>query len=120
MQDYRKIEAWKRAVLLGNAIWGCTKNWSRAGAGSLRTQLTRAADSIAANVVEGSGADSNREFARFLGMSIKSANETEHHLSVARDRGLLSPSTWTAMSRETEEIRKMIYAYREKVKANPN
>lgn len=74
--------------------------------------MTRAADSVAANIVEGCGADTNPEYARFLGMSIKSSNETEHHLLSARDRRGLPEPVWRRVSAETIEIRRMIYAYR--------
>ena len=81
----------------------------------MKAQLTRAADSIAANIVEGCGAATNREFARFLDISIKSANETEQHLLSARDLALVSPHDWQKHTAETIEIRKMIYGYRKRV-----
>ena len=81
----------------------------------LRSQLTRAADSIAATIVEGCGAATAREFARYLDMSIKSASETEHHLLSARDRGALSQRRWQTLSSEVVEIRRMIYAYRKRL-----
>ena len=81
----------------------------------LRSQLTRAADSIAATIVEGCGAESAREFARYLDMSIKSASETEYHLLSARDRRALTYERWRRLSHETVEIRRMIYAYRKRL-----
>jgi four helix bundle protein len=50
------------------------------------------------------------EFARFLDIAIKSANETEHHLLSAHALTLLSPEDWHRYTAETIEIRKMIYA----------
>jgi hypothetical protein len=47
--------------------------------------------------------------------SIKSANETEHHLLSARDLDLVSPDAWQRFTAETIEIRKMIHGYRKKV-----
>lgn len=81
----------------------------------LRSQLTRAVESIAATIVEGCGAATSKEFARFLDMSIKSANETEHHWLSARDYELMSLDDWQRYTAETIEIRKMIYVYRKKV-----
>jgi four helix bundle protein len=48
-------------------------------------------------------------------MSIKSANEAEHHLLCARDFKLLSFKMWEKYSAETIEIRKMLISYRKKV-----
>ena len=67
------------------------------------------------NIVEGCGAVTNKDFARFLDMSIKSANEVEFRLLEARDLGLLGQKQWRPLTDETIEIRKMTYAYRKKV-----
>ena len=57
--------------------------------------------------------------ARFFDVSIKSANEVEYRLLAARDLELMDLDTWQAHSGEAVEIRKMIYAYRNKVLATP-
>jgi four helix bundle protein len=75
----------------------------------------RAADSIGTNIAEGCGSESNREFARFLDMSIKSASETENHLISARDLKLMSEENWLRYSTETIEIRRMTFGYRIRV-----
>ena len=114
MQDFKHIKAWQRHAL-SIALHKRAVGWSRRGHGNLRSQLTAAAESIATNIVEGCGAATNKEFARFLDMSIKSANETEYHVLCTRDLDLLSLDEWQKYSTETVEIRKMIYAYRKKV-----
>jgi four helix bundle protein len=70
---------------------------------------------VAATIVEGCGAASTREFARYLDMSIKSASETEYHLQSARDRGALIDRRWRQLSGEAVEIRRMTYAYRKRL-----
>ncbi len=97
------------------ALQSLSRGFSRLGHGNLRGQLHRAASSIPCNIVEGCGATSNKEFARYLDIAIKSANETEYHLLCARDHHLLSPDAWRKYTSETVELRKMIYAYRRKV-----
>ena len=69
---------------------------------------------MAENIVEGCEATSTKDMARFFDMSIKSANETEHHLLNARDRVLISPEDWQKYTAETIEVRKMTYTYRKK------
>ena len=115
MQDFKHIRPWQRSHALSIALHKGAKHFARAGHSHLRSQLTRAADGIASNIVEGCGAATNKEFARFLDISIKSANETEHHLLTARDLSLLSPEEWQKHTGETVEIRKMIYTYRKRV-----
>ena len=118
MQDFKHIRAWQRAHALAIVLHRSTKDFARAGCSNLRTQLLRAAESIATNIVEGCGAATDREFARYLDISIKSANETEHHLLTARDLALFSTEDWRGFSDETVEIRKMIFGYRKRVSGN--
>ena len=119
MQDFKHIRAWRRAHALSVALHELVDTWVGSGHAHLKSQLTSAVDSIASNIVEGCGADRNKEFARFLDMSIKSANETEYRLLCARDLALIHRDTWQHHSGETVEIRKMIYAYRKKILASP-
>ena len=118
MQDFHHIKAWQRAHALSIELHKMAAAFSRKRYGHLRSQLTRAVDGIESNIVEGCGAATNKEFARFLDMSIKSANETEVRLLTARDLSLITHATWERHSGETVEIRKMIYAYRKKVLAS--
>src|SRR6476659_4287086 len=103
MQDFRHIRAWQRAHALAIALNKLSRRFTRAGQGHLRSQLNRAADSIGSTIVEGCGADSKREFARFLDVSIKSANETEDRLLTARDLELISHADGERYSAETVE-----------------
>src|SRR6476646_8759881 len=118
MQDFRHIKAWQRAHALAIALHKRTRNFSRLGYSRLRAQLTGAVDSIGDTITEGAGAATAKEFARFLDMSIKSANETEGHLLKARDLDLFSPDEWQAYTAEVIEIRKMTYSYRRTMLAN--
>jgi len=115
VRDYHRLEIWRRAHALAIAIHEVARGLRGNELAGLRSQLTRAADSVAANIVEGCGAASVREFARFLDMSIKSASETEYHLLSARDRRALIPGRWRQLSSEAVEIRRMTYAYRKRL-----
>src|SRR6266480_7708422 len=94
MQDFKQIHAWQRAHALGIALHKLTSGFVPAGHANLRAKLTRAADSIASTIAEACAAATRTEFARFLEMSIKSANDTEYHLLSARDLALVSANAW--------------------------
>ena len=93
MRDFKSIKAWQRGHAMAIALHKRTRTFTRAGHARLKAQLTGAADSIKDTIAEGCGA-ANKEFARFLDMSIKSANETEGHLLSARDLDLFSLDEW--------------------------
>ena len=85
---------------------------AHAGFPRVKAQLVDAAESIAGNIVEGCGAASPKEFARFLDISIKSSSETEYWLLLARDDGILQEQLWRGLTVEVTDIRRMLYGLR--------
>jgi four helix bundle protein len=112
MRHFRHIRAWQRAHALSIALHRLARDFGRKGHAKLCAQLTSSAHSIPTNIVEGCGAVTHREFARYLDIAIKSANETEYHLLTSRDLQLISRVDWQRYTTETIEVRKMIYVYR--------
>ena len=70
---------------------------------------------MGSTIAEGCGAASQREFARFLDMSIKSTSETQHHLLDACAKGLMSREECEEFVDEAVQIRRMTYGLRAKV-----
>jgi four helix bundle protein len=107
--------AWRRAHALTINVQRASRRFPRVGYGSTRSQMIRAVESIGANIVEGCGAATQKEFARFLDIAIKSTSELENHLLVARDYGIMSHLDFHALASETIEIRKMVCGLRRRV-----
>ena len=89
----------------------------RTGYTDLKSQMTRAAQSIVDNIVEGCGAASRFEFARYVDISIKSTSEVDYQLELARDLGVMSQDVWKPLAKEVIEIRKMLSALRRSILA---
>jgi four helix bundle protein len=106
---------WARAHELVLGVRRGIRQFPRSERGSLKSQMTNAAESIAFNIVEGCGSTSSKEFARFLDISIKSTCELEYQLQLATDSGLLPRHVWSPLSAETVEIRRMLCGLRRKV-----
>ena len=66
-------------------------------------------------IVEGCGASSQREFARFLDMAIKSSSEVEAQLELAKDYGALAETNWRTMTSEVVSIRRQLCSLRSRV-----
>jgi four helix bundle protein len=117
MQDFRKLLVWRRAHRL--ALWARRAAMAipRGSYGSLKLQLIRAAESIPNNIVEGCGADTPPEFARFLGISIRSSSEVEYLLLLARDAGAMRPRPFRVLTEEVVSVRKMLFGLRRVVLA---
>jgi four helix bundle protein len=70
MHEFRRLEIWKRSHAHALAVRRALRRFPRHGYTQLKNQITSAAESIPSNVVEGCGAFTNREFARFVEISI--------------------------------------------------
>lgn len=82
----------------------------------LTSQIKRAGDSIALNIAEGSTGQSNKEFARFLGMALRSAIEVVSCLHLGKRRSIINESDFNRLYNELEEVIKMIQALRNSLK----
>lgn len=115
MHNYRRLAVWRKAHALTLNIRRSTRGFQRAGSGTLKAQITRSSESIPTNVVEGCFAATQREFARFLDISIKSTGEVEYQLQLARDYGLITQRDWLSLVQDTIEVRRMLVGLRKKV-----
>ena len=72
----------------------------------------RAVMSISANIAEGATKSSRREFARFVEIAAGSASETEHHLTIAVDLGVIGDPVAAHLVSGTIEVRRMLFGLR--------
>ena len=96
MQDFRRLRVWRKAFALAINTRQATQRFPRNGYGELKAQMISAAESIVFNIVEGCGASSQKDFARFLDHSIKSTMELEGEFVIAIAYGILPIADWLA------------------------
>jgi four helix bundle protein len=109
MADFKKLLVWQKAhamALDAHQIAGRIRGAKHA---ALRNQIIRAAMSVPANIVEGSGQQSSREFCRFLRIALNSATELEYHFLTARDLRVIRETDSLALTSQVIEVRKMLY-----------
>jgi four helix bundle protein len=121
MQDYKKLNVWKKAHMLTVAVYGVTRDFPRDEMFTLTSQIRRACISVPANIVEGCGRGSNIELARFLQIASGSAHELEYHLLLAKELGYLRADEHSTLNNQVIEIKRMLTALISKIKAKyPN
>src|SRR5690348_6170447 len=104
MQNYKDLKVWEKAHRLTVKIYNATKSFPKEELYSLTNQLRRAASSIPANVAEGCGKNSQRDFANFLNIALGSANEAEYFLILSKDLEYLVESEFESLSAEVNEV----------------
>ena len=115
MQDFRNLAVWQKAHRLSLKIHHLSFGLPRAGNGSFISQLRRAAESIPANIAEGTGRGSDGDFARFVQIAIGSSSELESHLQFAADTAMIPAEAAMARIGEVIEIRRMLIGLRKRL-----
>jgi four helix bundle protein len=102
---------WQKAHQLALHVYSATSPFPHQELYGLTSQLRRAAVSVPANIAEGCGRTSDRDFARFLQIAAGSASELEYHLLLARDLQLLPNPTYACLHNEVNEVKRMLNSF---------
>ena len=111
IRKFEEIEAWQRARALEQNLYSIASNESINKDFALKGQLIRAGISIMANIAEGFGRKSEKEFANFLNIAHASAAEVQSHLYIALDQKYIDKTTFVKLYEECGEISKMILGF---------
>jgi four helix bundle protein len=101
---FENLTAWQRAIELTGMVDELTKSFPREELYVLTSQIKRASDSIALNIAEGSTGQSSKEFARFLGIAIRSGIEVVTCLHIAKRRNLINEAVFQEIYNQTERL----------------
>lgn len=93
MQDFRKLKVWEKAHDLTLLIYKISKNFPKEEMFSLTSQIRRASSSIPTNIAEGCGRGTDKDFARFIQISMGSASELEYLIWLSIDLKYISKKT---------------------------
>ncbi len=108
MRPHEKLEAWIKSLELVTEIYKYTEGFPREERYGLTSQIRRAAVSIPANIAEGAGRQSKKEFAHFLSNSQGSASELETELIIFLRLGYLDQSTFLELISKLERVGRLV------------
>src|SRR5437870_3872448 len=90
MKNFRELLIWKKAMDITELVYRSIGNFPAEEKFGLRSQATRSAVSIAANIAEGSARSSQKEYRYYIEVALGSCFELETHLLIANRLGWLA------------------------------
>lgn len=107
MGNYRDFRVWKSAHNLALDVYRTTLAFPRHETFGLVGQMRRCAVSVAANLAEGSGRDSDGELARYGRIAMGSACELDCYVLLARELAYLDEDQAASLLEKVEATRRM-------------
>ena len=111
IEKFEDIKAWQRARSLANDIFNKTNKSKFTKDFGLRDQIQRASVSIMANIAEGFGSETHKEFLQFLNYSRRSLLEVQSHLYVALDRKYINQQEFDELYVKSINVKKLISGF---------
>jgi four helix bundle protein len=87
MKSYQQLDVWRKGVSLSTEVYKVTEQFPRSEQFGLTAQIRRATVSVPANIAEGWGRGSTREYVQFLLVARGSIFELETHLIIGEKLG---------------------------------
>lgn len=112
---FEKLIIWQDSMSFAENIFTITLNFPKEELYDLTSQIRRASDSIALNISEGSILQSNSEFKRFLGYSIRSITEVVTCLYKAQNRNYINNYDFENCYNFAYKLTNHIIAFRNKL-----
>lgn len=117
---FEKLAVWHQSLDVIDACYRLAELLPRSEDFNLKSQMRRAATSIALNIAEGSTSQSNAEQARFVGMAIRSLVEVVACLRIIARRGWeIAPDALSGADAQAQTLFARLTAFRRALTANP-
>jgi four helix bundle protein len=107
---FEKLEIWQEARAINRAVYTMSREFPQHEVFALTSQIRRATVSISANIAEGSGRNSDKDFAHFLEQAYGSLMEVAALCYLAFDEGYISESKLSPLLDDLEKLAKRIAA----------
>src|SRR5690349_14797590 len=116
MNRYKELKVWQESIEFVTSVYSFTKKFPKEEQYGVISQLNRASVSVAANIAEGAGRNSNKEFVRFLSIAMGSGAEVETLLIISEKLGYISKDTYEELVLKLNQIQNMLFRLQQAIK----
>jgi len=115
IQSFKDLRIWQKGIEIVEDIYRMTRNYPKEELYGLSSQMRRASISIPSNIAEGFKRFHNKEYKRFLYITLGSSAELETQLIISHKLDYIPKNTMTALSEKIDYLSKMITALMRKL-----
>ena len=108
---FENLRVYRLAEEIADLVWDIVVKWDRLAQNTVGNQLIKSADSIGANIAEGTGRGSYADNRRFARIARGSLFELKHWLRRAFKRKLLTSKEVTSLLDLVQELTPKLSAY---------
>ena len=109
--SFQNLRVYQLSETLADAVWDAVGRWERFPRETVGSQLVRAADSVGANIAEGSARGSYQDNRRFVRIARALLAEVQHWLRRAYKRKLLAGEEISGLKSTIDELAPRLNAY---------
>jgi four helix bundle protein len=115
MRDFKRLKIWQKGFEIAVKTFRLTAGFPKEEKYGLSSQLNRAGVSISSNIAEGSSRASEKDYRRFIEISLGSCFEMETQLLIAEAVNMGEPILRSEILNEVDQEQKMLISFRDKL-----
>lgn len=108
MQNFKNLKVWQKAHLFVLDLYKHCNSYPKEELFGLTSQIKRSSVSIPANIAEGCGKSTDRDFSRYLNIALGSLNETEYYLLLSKDLEYIQLNEFIFLDKKLKEVKGML------------
>ena len=116
MSTFRDLLIWQKSMDLVTEVYLITNLFPKEEIYGLTSQIRRSAISIPSNIAEGYGREGNKDYLKFLNVSISSLFEMQTQLEIAYNLKYLNEIQFNKINEESKEIERMLSSFIRKIR----
>ncbi len=120
VQSYRDLVVWRKAMHLAAEVYRLTRTMPKQEEYRIASQMIRAATSIPANIAEGHGRNTRKDYAHFISIARGSLFELETFVLLVQHLEIADSTRCNDILGRTDEVSRMLTTLRARLNPRPS
>ncbi len=116
MHNFKELDIWKESKDFCVLVYKLTLDFPKSEIYGLTSQINRAVISIPSNIAEGAGRGTDKDFSRFISISLGSSFELETQLIIAFEINFIDKKTFDNLINKLNVIQKKLVNFNKYLK----